>query len=600
MANKRISELAQIISSDLSDTDLLLLADVSAFESKKLQLSDLTSFILSNGSITGSFNGTASYSLKSLSASYAPSQVSCSYANTSSWAWNAITSSHALDALSASYSFSSSYAVTASYACTSSVQFIFSSAFATLADSASYLIYTPGVINGTASFAISSSWAASIVSASYSQTASHAIYSISSSHALTADTIYTTNVQSSASWASQSLSSSITTLAHTASYLTPNLLVYQDYGVFLATTHSNYISQLDSVRITPYATTSTSSFEAMGTAIAYYTSSINETISLYARNRETGKLYLVDSTPIYFGIDGTGISSGSIKFPYSMIGQTALETGSYMLFVSSSGANVTLEPTRTTRFNISSNAIGINSSIGLPLQLMTINSSDLLTFSSSAGGPFVFSASAVIISQSLGDTITELDLTGVNVGGIKYIWTLNGLTKVMANPLTATQIGGMPSTLLTMSIYNSSLSSLYPLNETSISVFQFSYSNLTSLPLLPPTMSYIDCSQNILLTSVPTLPSGSETLICNNCPLITNLPTIPITIKTLNAASCNLTVAAQNAVCSDIWNGGTGMNSGTLTLTGNIALTTDLANSASMAVNVANLRGAPRLWTITV
>ena len=41
MANKRISELIQITATDLSDDDLLLLADVSVHETKKLQINYL-------------------------------------------------------------------------------------------------------------------------------------------------------------------------------------------------------------------------------------------------------------------------------------------------------------------------------------------------------------------------------------------------------------------------------------------------------------------------------------------------------------------------------------------------------------------------------
>jgi len=176
MANKRISELAQIIyggGGGLDGADLLLVADVSEFESKKTTLSDLSSYVLSNGNLTGSFSGTASYAQMALSATYAPTQASCSYANTSSWALNAITSSHTLNAYSASYSLNSSNAVSASYASTSSIQFVLTSALATLAESASYLIYN-GSVNGTSSFAISASWARGIESSSYCLTSSRA------------------------------------------------------------------------------------------------------------------------------------------------------------------------------------------------------------------------------------------------------------------------------------------------------------------------------------------------------------------------------------------------------------------------------------------
>lgn len=182
MANKRVSELAPITPVELAQNDLFLLADVSANESKKLEVGDLASYLIENGllsgSLSGSLYGTASWALNAVSASWAPSQISCSYAQTSSWAINCLTASLALQAISASYSLSSSYAVTASYAFTSSVQLIFSSAFSDFAKSASYLIYSP--INGTASysmFAFTAGAATSSISSSEATTASFAITS---------------------------------------------------------------------------------------------------------------------------------------------------------------------------------------------------------------------------------------------------------------------------------------------------------------------------------------------------------------------------------------------------------------------------------------
>ena len=199
MANKRVSELAPITRAELDPTDLFLLADVSANESKKLELQDLNDYVLDNGRFTGSFDGTASYAIHALSASWAPFQTSCSYALNSSFALLALTASYALKALSASYSFSGSYALTASYALSSSYQTAFSSAFSNLAKSASYLIYTPGVFNGTASYALTSSMSITSISASYAKTAS---YVVTSSYARTASYVANVNTASYALTAS--------------------------------------------------------------------------------------------------------------------------------------------------------------------------------------------------------------------------------------------------------------------------------------------------------------------------------------------------------------------------------------------------------------
>lgn len=183
MANKRVSELSPITAAELSMADLLLLADVTAHESKKLTLQDFTTFLLDGGNITASLYGTASWATWAVNALNAPTQASASYAATASWAWRSITSSLALNAVSASYSLSGSYVISASYALSSSVQTIYSSAFADIAKSASYLIYTPGVSNGTASYAmytLSSSYALSSsinISSSYATVANSSVTS---------------------------------------------------------------------------------------------------------------------------------------------------------------------------------------------------------------------------------------------------------------------------------------------------------------------------------------------------------------------------------------------------------------------------------------
>lgn len=168
MANKRIPELAEITAAELSSLDLLLLEDIAPNpESKKLKLSQLTTYLLNNGNLSGSFFGTSSWALRAISSSWAPYQVSSSYSSTSSWAIRSITASYALEALSASWARSSSYAITASYALTSSVQLIYSSAFADYARSASYLTYTPGVFNGTGSYSLTSSNSISSITSSF-------------------------------------------------------------------------------------------------------------------------------------------------------------------------------------------------------------------------------------------------------------------------------------------------------------------------------------------------------------------------------------------------------------------------------------------------
>lgn len=197
MANRRVPSLNELLSTQIADNDYFLISDISAIESKKIRADQLKSYNLS---------GTASYSLSALSASYATRSdtssyapcISASYALSSSYSLFAETASYVISAsyaLSSSHAITSSYSITASYALTSSVQLIVSSGYADYCGSASYLIYTPGFNNGTASYAISSSTSQLAKSSSYLIYAAGvgngtASYAISSSNSISSSYLY--------------------------------------------------------------------------------------------------------------------------------------------------------------------------------------------------------------------------------------------------------------------------------------------------------------------------------------------------------------------------------------------------------------------------
>lgn len=732
MANKRVSELAQISVGDLTSADLLLLSDVSAQESKKLTLGDLNSYILTDGNLSGSFFGTSSWAEQSRTASYVGSIQSASYAFTASYALNGGTGGNATSASWTSQSLSASYAQTASFV---SVANSATASFATaslFASSASFVIYTGGN-NGTIANAINATTATTATTASFATTArsssfaTTASFAISSSFAtssnfsttasialfaLTASLGITTNVQTSASWASQSLSASHADIAGeavtaiTASYVLPNLAL-QQYGVFLAITQSNYKSQLDAVDIDPFFDTpATTSVEVAGTMVAPYTSSIalNESVSLYVLDRATGITYTLDSTPIYVNVQGqfanisasvqallsgqvsgtsngqvvgstsgsisgstdvsgsltgsynaifsgslngtitasyngsiTGSISGSVstflsgamKVPFLLMGQLHLNTGSYMFFISASTNKVFIEPTRISRFSVSSNVgqFGVHS--GEPLQLTTTSPSDLITFSSSAGGPFTGTATQIVATGST--EILSMDISSVS--GIRYIWTLPNLTNLFSNGNTLiSDIGGMPNSIVTMSLQGGSLSKLHPLSQSAVSILNFANNPVTTFPSLPATMSYINCNNNPLMalpTTIPfgvtqlysngtsitqppsslpnsivsmsfasnanlnlwltTLPSSLSSFDISGCPLLTALPTIPSNVRYLNVSFDGLTDVAQDNICANLVSNG--LLSGSLNLLGNASLL------PVTLTRIATLQG--RAWTVS-
>lgn len=570
MSNKRVTELALILPSELSSEDLFLLADVAPNpESKKLQLFDLKNYILSNGNLSGSLTGTSSWAQNAVSTSYAPPQTSGSYAATSSWSWNSISASIALLAISASYALSSSYSLTASYAlssscnnCSSSI----SSAFSTYAYSASFLIYT-GIPNGTASFAMTASHALSLASSStssfagscsfasssnFAQSASHLIYdgtpngtayyainatnATSASNAQTASVAYvaltasvgiTTNFQSSASFASRSISSShaliadTAYLANTASFAWPSPY-YIRHGVYSAITHSLSSSVLDLVAISSSQSTS-SSFEAVGTVVVPWTASqrISESITLNLLNRTTGYNRVLDRLPIYIFNGGASAASGSIKMPVSLMGNAVVPADDYLLSISASTTGIQFDLYRYGKFSVDVNIGSFTVAPAPPLAFYTDNL-DNLTFSSSAGGPFQ-DTYPNIVNVTGSPEITLMDFSAIT-GRAHKVWTLVNCTTVQARGNTGlTGVGGMPAALLTMSIVTSSITRLEDLSATSITRLVCTKGLMTTMPTLRDTMSYINVSQNPL-TTFGTVPYGMKELYCDGTNL-TNPPT---------------------------------------------------------------------------
>jgi hypothetical protein len=249
MANKRITELNELTYNQVSGDDFFLISDVSAVESKKIRASQLRDYAFSTGSLYGSFYGTASYALRSLSASYAPDQISASYAISSSFALLAqsvISASYALSASFASASLFAQRAITASYALTSSVQYSTTSSFANASLTASYLLYTAGFNNGTSSHAMSSSVSRLATTSSYllysgipNGTAS---YALSASRVTSASYLVYTGANNGT--ASYALKTGTTVFSSTSSVANSvnNPYIYREFNSFTASVAGNTAS----------------------------------------------------------------------------------------------------------------------------------------------------------------------------------------------------------------------------------------------------------------------------------------------------------------------------------------------------------------------
>ena len=199
MANEKVSQLNELTAAEISSTDIFLVGDTSAIESKKMSAAQLLLFVESSGSFaayTSIQANTASYILGSgvdgavATASYVEQSISSSYS---------------------SYSENSTLASTASYFNTSSISIV---------PTASHLRYT-GVPNGTASYAVvsnttfnSSQSAFLVYSGGNNGTAS---YAITASHVSSASYARSSSMSTSASYASQSFQSTTSSYAQSSS-----------------------------------------------------------------------------------------------------------------------------------------------------------------------------------------------------------------------------------------------------------------------------------------------------------------------------------------------------------------------------------------------
>lgn len=544
MANKRVSELASIDAAHLDFADLLLLSDVSAHESKKLQLNDLSNFLLLDGRLTGSLFGTASYAMMARSASYAlntaiPTIVpSASYLIYTPGFVNG-TASYAMAALSASFSISSSYVVTASYALTSSVEMVYSSAFADYARSASYLIFTPGSTNGTASYALTASYligGIGVISCSYAETSSWAWNAISSSEALFANQAITASNSNTASFLQfQGVPNGTASYALVAGNIINGRT---DYGVYSAISSSVSSSQLDVVAVTPtYGGLKHVEIQAVGTVRVPYTTSVDGNLEMWAVNRAYGLSQSIDSTPITVQVGGAAQISGTMRTPFTLNGQFT-GYGLYEVYVTAS-RGVYLSSQRTTKFAVMSDTDRLAVYKAEPMQFLTLPSNAIMLYSSSLfpGNAYYGSASQVIYSGSW--DASELFVVPGTVNIMQYTWTLTSCQKITVDGnLGLTYIGGLPTNCISFSAAGCSLTELPPLNSGSLGYLNVPNNNIVTVLSPPGSMSYINVANNFYTTLPIYLPPGLSVLVADGIGATYTPYGVPDTIITMSFANC--------------------------------------------------------------
>ncbi len=651
--NKRVSQLVELTAGEVEFDDMLLIIDATARESKRISAlslsewlngsasiyaynaitADTASYIIGtniDGLVNSSSNAvSSSNSLFSLVSSQSFNSISSSYSQTASFALNGVnntnnSSSWASSSISASYSknaFSSNYSVTTSY-----------------------LIFSPN--NGTSSYSINSQYTNHTVTA---DTASYfndftGITVASSSYSVNSDTasFIESNSVASSSYLIFSPNNGTSSYAMSAQ----SIAGIKNYGIFLSNTQSFIQSQLDDVDILWSSEEEANTpIEAVGTLVVPFTASqiTNGTIFLATIDRNTGFQTVLDSVPVYYTNNN---SNGSLNIPFSLMGQSDYY-GSYMVYVSSSN-NIEIEPTRTVRFNISSESDTLSAYANEPLSFSVIPNTAMLSYTTPvAGGPFTTSLSALLTTGS--SNIFTLDATNQGIISIKYFWQLTNLTSsnISNNPISF--LSGVPNSLIYFDCSICGLTFLYTFSSSSLNTLYCNDNDLTSLPNFPPSMSYINCSYNQLtslnlpltlsylncsnnnisylpspmpselntllsdnnnLSSVPVLPDTVVTLSFNEntrlsgfpgnlpsqsgyisinyCPL-TILPTIPSGVLYLSAQSCSLLSTSIDNITTNLSasvSANPSLINGTIDIRGNgLPTPTSLSNLAALNFN---------------
>lgn len=553
--NKRVSQLVELTSAEVQSDDLLLIIDSTARESKRIRASEFAIWLEGTGSII-QLAETASY----VKGSNVDGAVAlATLANTASIATLAQTSSQAISASYSVLSGTASFALSSSSEHSNSASFL--NYFGTPNGTASYSVHSAnadastvssfllyfGVPNGTASYALTTDL---VNRAKNADTASYVNFSLGASVATAS---YAFTAQSANSGHSDSSSYLIFSPNNgTASYAMAALTfanIISDKGIFLANTQSSINAQLDDVDIL-WSTLgqARTPIEAVVTVKVPFTSSTETigTVYLATLDRNTGIQTILDSIPVTYNLGNpfSGSLSGSLRESFTLMGQSSFY-GSYVVFVSASN-NLQIDNSRTVRFNISSETDTFNVYANVPITFSAFPTASVFQFSSTDGGPFNDTAAGIVTTMSLGKQIFTLNGINNGVTNINYLWTVATVTASnFSNNSLLNSLSGVPPTMTYLSCSNCNLVKFYDFESSSLSVFNCSHNVVTSLPNFPRSMSYFNCSNNLLsslnlpitlsylncsnnsITSLPsTMPFGMTTLITDN----NGLTTLPLAI----------------------------------------------------------------------
>jgi len=557
--NKRVSQLVELTANEVQPADLFLIIDATAQESKRIQASELSTWLnLSSSNFVPN-------AINALTASFVLGSNVSGSVNSSNFAISASIALLSNLATSASNAVSASYAVTASFALNSQGggQVL----------TASYLSYS-GIPNGTASYSLTAENARASQTSNFlsyfggnNGTASYAITTQNVNHATNADTASffnnITSIVASASYAINASTAAFVNNSNTAAFLqyspTNGTASYaitagsiagslSNYGLVFAYEQSPSASIIDTVIVSSsLGTPQQTVIEAVGNFILSFTSSniTNYSISLVSLNRLTGETVVLDSSKIGFNttpmISTWGnYESGTLHLPFELLGTQSMY-GKYLVEVTSSTPYVTISPNRTTRFLFSSKSNVLTTQ---PDEFVDFfvdpSSSVVINFSSSLGGPFHDQLPGLL--QTGSNNITWIDLQNQSVDDIRYTWKCTSLTTLNCynNPPLQTLIYSFPITLTKLQCYSCSINFIVDLNNTALSYFDCNSNNLISVPALPSSTSYLNFSNNPVI-AMPTFISNVMQTLYAQKTSISSIPFLPNSIFTASFANTTIT-----------------------------------------------------------
>lgn len=371
--NVRVKQLDTLSTEQIADNDLIIITDVSAEITKHSTVGSYRTYI-TNNVYSGSTNiPSSSVSVSSSYAAQAANSVSAS---------SAVTSSHSLTGVSSSYSVTASFAhnfagdsgttlTTGSFYPINTSRSITGSN----ADTASHalnLVYA-GLPNGTASFAISSSFAATasvvMVGGTVNMTASHAGVA---DWAYTSSYLYYDGLTPNGT-VYNAIASTYATTAESSDTATRVANVFVFYGPYTSSADANlsvshsYLQ--DTASFTPEEGDSFTEgwIYCRGTVTASFTSSATmweypRYVYLVLKNQLTETETILDTqhfTMNIFTLPDGNVISGSFTSAFDLAGYSSSLSESYSVYVSAS-KGVDFDFNRVPKFTIQTKASNFN------------------------------------------------------------------------------------------------------------------------------------------------------------------------------------------------------------------------------------------------